>query len=73
VPVYGDGDGHVPTFSGQRVKRGLYRAANGRRINADVNGSYNIIRNVLPDSFGQGIAGAVVHPVRLAVRMKRVA
>ena len=35
---------------------GLYRAANGRRINADVNGSYNILRNVLPDAFGQGTA-----------------
>jgi putative transposase len=62
-----------PTFSGRRLKRGLYRAANGQRFNADVNGSYNIIRKVLPDAFGQGIAGAAVHPVRLAVRTKRVA
>jgi putative transposase len=71
LPVYGDED--LPAFSGRRVKRGLYRAANGRRINADVNGSYNTMRKVLPNSFGQGIAGTAVCPVRLPVRTKRVA
>jgi putative transposase len=75
LPIYGATD--IPAFSGRRVKRGLYRAADGRHINADVNGSYNTIRKVLPDAFGpgpgKGIAGAAVHPVRLAVQMKRVA
>jgi putative transposase len=70
-PSYGAAE--IPAFSGQRVKRGLYRAADGRHINADVNGSYNTIRKVLPDVFGKGIAGAAVHPVRLPVRTKRVA
>ena len=27
---------------GKREKRGLYRASDGRRIHADINGSYNI-------------------------------
>jgi putative transposase len=71
LPVYGAAE--VPAFGGRRVKRGLYRAANGRRINADVNGVYNTIRKVLPDSFGQGIAGTAVCPVRLPVRTRRVA
>jgi putative transposase len=71
LPVQGDAD--VPAFSGRRVKRGLYRAANGRRINADVNGSYNTMRKVLPNSFGQGRAGTAVCPVRLPVQTKRVA
>ena len=31
-----------PTFSGKRIKRGLYRSAT-RIINADVNGAYNIM------------------------------
>ena len=31
------------TFSGKRVKRGLYKTKNGKLINADVNGSYNIL------------------------------
>ena len=60
-------------FRGKRVKRGLYSAADGRHINADVNGAYNIIRKVLPDAFGKGIVGTAVHPVRLPVRTKRVA
>src|SRR5262249_48204709 len=53
--------------SGRRVKRGLYRAAGGRHINADVNGAYNIIRKVAPDALAQGSRGCVVHPIRLAV------
>ena len=51
VPVYGAAD--VPAFSGRRVKRGRYRAADGRHINADVNVSYNTIRKVAPDAFAQ--------------------
>ncbi len=65
LPVYGAAD--IPAFSGKRVKRGLYRAADGRHINADVNGAYNIIRKVAPDAFAQGSRGCVVHPIRLAV------
>ena len=42
-------------FSGKREQRGLYRAKNGRRIQADVNGTYNIGRKAFPNSFGQGI------------------
>ena len=33
-------------FSGKRVKRGLYRTANGKLINADCNGSANILKKV---------------------------
>jgi hypothetical protein len=38
IPTYKSGE--KPTFSGKRQHRGLYRASTGRRINADVNGSY---------------------------------
>jgi putative transposase len=71
LPVYGEGN--VPVFSGTRVKRGLYQAASGRCLNADVNGAYNILRKVLPDALGKGIAGTAVCPVRLAVRTKSAA
>ena len=54
------------TYAGKRMKRGLFRAADGRLINADVNGSYNIIRKVAPHSF-EGVEGVVVRPLRLAV------
>src|SRR5207248_982113 len=33
---------------------------------ADVNGSYNILRKVIPNSFGQGIEGVVVRPVEFS-------
>lgn len=42
VPVWKN-DGKKYTFSGKRVKRGLYKSKNGKFINADVNGSYNIL------------------------------
>ncbi len=56
-----------PRFSGKRETRGLYRASNGRRIHADVHGSYNILRKAFPNSFGQGIVAPAVVPRRLAV------
>lgn len=57
---------HHATYAGKRVKRGLFWNSQGRRINADVNGAYNIIRKVAPQSFGQGVEGVVVRPGRLA-------
>jgi len=65
LPVY-DPAQPAPAFSGKRVQRGLYRAADGTPINADVNGAYNIIRKVAPEAFAQGSRGCVVHPMRLA-------
>src|SRR5262249_7627826 len=46
LPVSGVAD--VPAFSGRRLKRGRYRAADGRHLNADVNGSYHTIRKRAP-------------------------
>ena len=40
------------TFSGKRIKRGLYRAKDGTLINADINGAGNILRKVVPNAFG---------------------
>lgn len=42
IPTYGEIDKKA-TFSGRRVSRGLYRTKNGFLLNADVNGSYNIL------------------------------
>jgi putative transposase len=66
LPIFGTAEAATAVFSGKRVKRGLYRTANGRHINADVNGAYNIIRKAAPEAFAQGSRGCVVHPVRLA-------
>lgn len=45
IPMFGDGKEHK--FSGKRIKRGLYKNNDGSTINADVNGSYNILRKYL--------------------------
>ena len=42
IPTYGESD-KKPAFSGKRVSRGLYQTKNGSFLNADVNGSYNIL------------------------------
>lgn len=42
IPVYEEGAKQA--FSGRRIKRGLYRSKNGVFVNADVNGSANIMR-----------------------------
>jgi IS605 OrfB family transposase len=65
IPVYKKGEKNQWTFSGKRVKRGLYRSGSGRLVNADVNGSLNIMRKAVPNAFGYGIEGVVVHPVRV--------
>jgi putative transposase len=68
LPVYDPKREEKPAFSGKRVERGLYRAKDGRRIHADVNGSYNIGRKAFPNSFGQGIeAVRAVRPVGLPI------
>jgi putative transposase len=59
--------GKQEVYAGKRVKRGLFQASDGRRLNADGNGAYNILRKVVPDAFGNGIGGVVVHPVRIAL------
>jgi putative transposase len=60
--------GHHDRYLGNRVKRGLFTSATGRKINADVNGAYNMIAKVVPDAFGQGRGAVVVQPVRLVLR-----
>ena len=40
-------------FSGKRIKRGLYRSSSGILINADLNGSLNILRKAVPNAFNK--------------------
>jgi putative transposase len=69
IPTYTPDDEEEHIFSGKRIgkRNRLYRTKDGRKICADVNGSYNILRKSKPDAFAKGTAGYVVHPVRLAV------
>lgn len=51
----------------RRVTRGLFRSNNGVLINADLNGSYQIMRKAIPEAFVDGIQGADLHPIRVNV------
>lgn len=46
----------------RRAYRGLFVSNNGTKINADVNGSYQITKKVLPNAFSNGIVGVGLHP-----------
>ena len=41
IPTFNDGLSRE--FSGKRVKRGMYQTKDGKKVNADVNGAYNIM------------------------------
>ncbi len=77
IPVHGKVKDE-PRFSGKRIKRGVYRSGMGRKINADINGSYNIMRKALPNAIlRNGIGDAntdfpplVVHPERIVVPLR---
>ncbi|MCR4937030.1 MAG: transposase [Lachnospiraceae bacterium] len=47
IPVYDKNDKEAH-FSGKRIARGLYKAASGLIINADLNGAANILRKADP-------------------------
>ena len=66
IPTYGDDGANKVKFSGYRETRGIYKIKDTKtRINADVNGSYNIMRKVIPTVFDGGIEGVVVRPIRV--------
>ena len=44
IPVYNADNPKEYQFSGNRIYRGLYKTANGKTFNADVNGALNIMR-----------------------------
>ena len=51
----------------RRVRRGLFISNKGIRINADVNGAYQIMKKVFPKAFADGIEGVALHPVRVSI------
>ncbi len=65
IPVYGHTGADDVTFSGKRIKRGLYKTSVGQSINSDVNASYNILRKAIPNAFSDGIESCVVGPRRV--------
>jgi putative transposase len=55
------------TYKGKRIKRGLFESNEGLLINADVNGSLNILKKAIPNAFVDGIEGIGVYPFKLIV------
>ena len=54
-------------YMGNRKHRGLFVASNGIKINADVNGGYNIMRKVVPDfKYEQGIVALNVLRIKIS-------
>ena len=65
-------DGELPTKENynkkRRVKRGLFRSNDGKLINADVNGSLQILKKVFPNAYENGLwdSGCVMQPVKVS-------
>ena len=51
----------------RRVHRGLFVSNQGIKINADVNGAYQIMRKVFPDVFADGVQDVALHPIRVSI------
>ena len=54
IPNYGDTE--IPEFSGKRIHRGLYRSNDGRVLNADINGSVNILKKYFKERKSNGLS-----------------
>lgn len=61
--------GKHETYLGKRIKRGLFQTSTGKKINADINGSINILRRsnekVISKSNINEIEGFIVSPLKL--------
>jgi putative transposase len=70
IPTYKPNCKEEYSFSGYRKSRGLYKikGKENKIINADVNGSYNILRKAFPKTFDvNGIEGLSVNPMVINV------
>ena len=67
IPTYGLVKNEKPVFSGTRVKCGLYKAQNGALLNADVNGSINIMRKAFKNASVKELfdSGCVFQPIQV--------
>ena len=66
---------HHVEYVGKRIKRGIFRAADGTKINADVNGALNIILKAIPEAFVNESGrdrGCGLHPQRANLSQRRL-
>ena len=68
IPIYQVNDDLFKS-SGKRIKRGLYKTSSGLVLNADINGSLNIMRKYLnevcDDLISPANRGFVVNPIKI--------
>ncbi|MDJ0712732.1 MAG: transposase [Prochloraceae cyanobacterium] len=67
IPLYNADNPVKPTFSGRRIKRGLYKTKTGHLINADCNGSLNIGLKSKHEAFSRVSRVCLTQPVRVNV------
>ena len=68
IPIYNEADPQKYKFSGKGIKRGLYRASDGRIMNADVNGALNILKKSKQRlNFERLFVGFLNNPLRIRV------
>ena len=66
IPVYRSEQPYTGTFSGKRIRRGLYRFSDGRIANADINGAANILRKSKQNfDFKELCRGLLDSPLRI--------
>jgi putative transposase len=64
IPTFEEGKKY--TFSGKRIKRGLYQSKTGALINADINGAANILRKSgLPFDLKKLIKTVKLNPIKV--------
>ena len=70
IPKFKKDDTTKHQFSGKRIKRGLYRTKEGKFVNADVNGSLNILRKsnvTVMSKLGPADIGFVFSPIKINI------
>lgn len=66
IPTYNPDISTKYTFSGKRIKGGLYCSKDGTVINSDSNGAWNIGRKSKHKGFAQVSRGLLTSPLRIS-------
>ncbi len=53
------------SYVGKRISRGLFRTGTKKKVNADINGSANIIKKIVPNAFADGIEALGLTPLNV--------
>ena len=69
IPVYNPDNPQKYTFSGQRIKRGLYRTKSGHLVNADRNRTANIGKKSSRDGFTGVGRGCLAQPLTVKISL----